>query len=193
MPWPGFEPTTVSRKSDILATTPLVHLYSQPNLLQRPNLNVLRTKNTQKLFVHETCGNRVNDFNIKDVAMLDICSKVLRSTTDAKITRFCCNVTVTINTESCYNCRIKWTRVDARRSKWIVSHPTQHKTDHSEMGTCIKNPEILTVGIKHNQTIKQWGTIPYHTIPYHAIYYIRNYTANTIKCNTNRGKQVFGI
>jgi len=33
----------------------------------------------------KTSGDRMNNFHIKDVATSNICSKVLRSTTDAKI------------------------------------------------------------------------------------------------------------
>jgi len=48
----------------------------------------------------KTCGDGVNNFHIKDVAMSNVCCKVLRATTNAKIARFCRNITVKISTES---------------------------------------------------------------------------------------------
>jgi len=48
----------------------------------------------------ETCGDSMNNFCVKDAAMLNVCCKVLRSTANAKVTRFCRNISVQFITES---------------------------------------------------------------------------------------------
>ena len=64
----------------------------------------------------KTCSDGVNNFNVKDVAMSNVRGKVLWSTSNPKITRFCRNVTVKSNTESCNNCRNEMTLMCKNRN-----------------------------------------------------------------------------
>jgi len=116
----------------------------------------------------KTCHDRVNNFHIKDTAVLNICRKVLWSTTNTKITRFCRNVTVKFNTKSessnsfTHNNEIKLQKLQSSHlqitSCILLLTVNQQMVQHlNQTSISIVNSDIYLITVHNKTTYKHFS------------------------------------